>query len=75
MWLTIASPLHRAGVAQEELHIYLSLFDFNRPGGEGVAEVVRVAMGDTGSLRRSPQHDLEGVRSDDLAILGDEGLT
>ena len=51
----------RRGVAEQQLHVELARTRGDRPGGEAVAETVRVRLLDTSTLRQSPEEHVEGM--------------
>jgi hypothetical protein len=59
-------------VAEEELDIYLAGLLFDGLGGEGVAEAVRVHLGDGGLPAEALEDGAYGAAAERLAAAGEE---
>ena len=60
------------GMAEEELDVYLAGLLFDGPGGEGVAEAVRVDFGDGDLSAEALEDGAHGAAAEGLAAAGKE---
>ena len=68
----VAAGHGRGGVAEEELHVDLAGLLFDGPGGEGVAEAVRVDLGDGGLFAEALEDGAHGAAAEGPAAAGEE---